>query len=201
MYGPNVSFKTILYCYGEKNALKNIPGDVLNKLTLHAGIPDNITSLPIDKPAIICFDDLYTQVFNNTDIVNLFVNSIHHSDISVVLTSQNLFPREKNARVLALNSQYVVFCPSPRTNSQFACLASQITGPGERQALMQAYRDHLATTTQTPFVLDLHPCTPNWCRYKANLFENDECSIVYCPQKYYNDQKFTSEITTFDGVE
>lgn len=201
LYPPCTRFKTILYCYGEKDALKNIPTDVRKKLTLVSGIPKDLTSLPLAKPAIICFDDLYTQVFNNNEIVNLFVNSIHHSDITVVLTSQVLFPKERNARILTLNSQYIVFCPSPRTNAQFGHLASQIAEPGERKALLDAYHDHITSTTRAPFVLDLHPCTPNWCRYRSHIFDSDECSIVYCPRKYYNEQSFASEVTTLNGFE
>ncbi|KAK3913913.1 DNA-directed RNA polymerase subunit beta [Frankliniella fusca] len=92
-----------------------------------------------------------------------------------------------------------VFCNSPRTNSQFGVLASQIAEPGQRKNLVEAFRQHLATNPRSPFLLDLHPLTENWCRYRTQIFDKEECSIVYCPKKYYNEQRFAPEITTSFG--
>lgn len=201
LYNPDVDFKSIIYCYGERDALKNIPTDIRQKLTLVPGIPDNLTALAVKKPAIIIFDDLYSVVFKTESLVNLFLNSVHHSDTTVVLTSQVLFPKERNARLLTLNSQYILFCPSPRTNAQFGHLATQIAAPGERKALLEAYNDHITNSPPcSPFLLDLHPLTPNWARYRTSIFPTDECTVVYCHKKHYNaDGSFASEVTTPDS--
>lgn len=199
LYNPNIKFRQILYCYGEEQALKDIPGDLRKKLTLFPGIPPDLQTQPLAKPAIIVFDDLFTQVFSNKSIVDLFVNSVHHCDITVVLTSQVLFPREPYARTLTLNSQYIVFCPAPRTNSQFGYLATQVCSGDERRALVNAYKTHLENHPTEPFLLDLHPLTPNWARYRSHIFHSGECTIVHCPVKLYNAIKDSPEITAFIG--
>lgn len=200
LYPPHIKFKEILYFYGEPNAIKNFPKDLKDKVSFISGVQQDILSHARNTPAIIIFDDLYQSIFSNSEIVNLFCNSVHHSDVTVLLTTQVLFPKEKNARVLALNSQYIVFCPSPRTNAQFSTLAGQIAEPGERKSLLQAYRNHLSTNPRSPFFLDLHPQSENWCRYRTQIFDTDECSIVYCPLKYYNEQTFKEKATSSAGI-
>lgn len=197
LYSPVIRFKSIYWCYGEQDAIKNIPSDIYGKLTLHEGIPD-LSNLVLEKPAIIVFDDLYTQIFNRPEVVNFILNNVHHSDTSVLITTQVAFPREKYARSIATNSQYLVYLPSPRTNSQFGHLATQISEPGESKALIEAYRDSLQKK-YTAFFCDLHPQSPNWCRFRTNIFPTDQCTIVYCPTRYSDECKADTQTTPLDG--
>jgi hypothetical protein len=200
LYNPNINFKTINWFYGEKDAIKNIPSDVKTKLSLVNGIPHNFSSLfNCPKPAIFIFDDLFSQIFIRPEIVNLILNSVHHCDITCILTSQVAFPKEKNARTLALNCQYIIYLPSPRMNASFAHLVSQIAEPEDRKALLEAYRDSIATNgPRTPFILDLHPATANWARYRTHCFQSDVCSVIYCPQRYYHECTTSPETTVSD---
>jgi hypothetical protein len=200
LYNPNINFKTIYWFYGEKDAIKNIPLDVKTKLTLVDGIPINFSSLfNCPKPAIFIFDDLFSQIFIRPEIVNLILNSVHHCDITCILTSQVAFPKEKNARTLSLNSHYIVFLPSPRMNASFSHLTSQIAEPEDRKALLDAYRDSIATSgPRTPFILDLHPATANWARYRTHIFPSNDCTIIYCPKRFYNDCISSPETTIFN---
>ena len=201
LYPPHIDFKTIYYLYGEVDAIKNIPCDIAPKLSLVNGIPDDFSVLlSCSKPAIIIFDDLYTQVFNKPEIVNLILNSVHHSDLTCIITTQVAFPREKYARTLALNAQYIHFLPSPRMNASFTHLASQVTEPEDRKVLLESYRD-ACKSGRTAFLMDLHPATANWARYRTHIFDSDECCVVYCPRRFYDECKSSAEVTLSDGAQ
>lgn len=187
LYGPELKFKSIVWFYGSKNSLQGIPSDVRKKITHFVqGIPDNLEEFCVPKPAIYIFDDLCSEAFNNPEILNLFIRGVHHDDITILVTSQANFLRERYARLCSLNCQYIVQFPSPRDAGQFAYLARQVL-PDQWRDLVSAYSEHTATPYQ-PFLLDLHPSCPTpWARFRGNILPDEECSVVYCPNKYLKD--------------
>lgn len=51
---------------------------------------------------------------SDSSIYDLFCIDSHHRSISVFLMTQNLFPKEKNARAISLNCDYIILMNNPR---------------------------------------------------------------------------------------
>jgi len=97
-------------------------------------------------------------------ITQLFVRTVHHRRLCIVLIVQNLF--EKYLRTLSLNAQYLVIYKSVRGQQQVQYLGKQL---GCTQFLSEIYRD--ATVNPYSYLLvDLHPLTPDALRFRTNLF-------------------------------
>ena len=54
----------------------------------------------------------------DTSIYDIFTVDSHHKNISVFFLTQNLFPKEKNARTISLNCNYIITTCNPRDRAQ-----------------------------------------------------------------------------------
>ena len=90
------------------------------------GIPDYLNNPQFINPGkgnLIIFDDLMTEAKCDQRIADLFTKSSHHSNISIVYLTQNVFPQGKACRDIALNAQYLVLFNNPIDRQQVATLA------------------------------------------------------------------------------
>jgi len=62
----------------------------------------------------------------NETVANLFTKGSHHRNVSVVYLAQNLFPKNKFARTMSLNTHNMVLFKNPRDTTEFANLARQM---------------------------------------------------------------------------
>ena len=104
----------------------------------------------------------------------LFTQGTHHRCVSVILITQNLFPRGKHARTIALNTWYLVLMKNLRDTSQVSVLGRQLY-PGKTKGFMEAYQDAL---THGYMVVDMSPHAENQYRIRTRIFP-DEDTIVY----------------------
>ena len=124
-------------------------------------------------------DDLMQEI--NETVANMFTKGSHHRYISVVFLAQNLFPKNKFARTMSLNTHYMVLFKNPRDVSQFANLASSPDRCIQTsQFAVEAYRD----ATREPYsylLVDLRPEQDEELRLRTNIFPG-ETHYVYVPR-------------------
>ena len=135
------------------------------------GLPDNLNSdtfLTPQERTFVIIDDLMKDATENKDVCELFVEGVHHRNLSTAYIMQNLFNKGKENRIMSLNSQYLVLFKNPRDQQQIATLARQ-TYPGHSEKLLDAYQ----IATEVPrgsLVVDLKQSTPDAQRLRTNIF-------------------------------
>ena len=115
---------------------------------------DEFTRDKIHK--LIIIDDLMHEVLGNKNMELLFTQGTHHKCVSVILITQILYPGEKHARTIALNTWYMVLMKNLRDVSQVSILGKQLY-PGKSKGFLQAYKDALNSNKFGYFVVDMSP--------------------------------------------
>src|SRR5712691_6856744 len=113
----------------------------------------------------------------NLNVEKIFTRMSHHRNISVIYITQNMFPKNKHARTISLNSHYMVLFKNPRDAGQFSILARQMYPAAGSRFAIEAYKD----ATSVPFgylLVDLKPDTDEQYRLRSNIFP-DETTSVY----------------------
>ena len=117
--------------------------------------------------SLLIFDDTMTDI--NEDFEQLFCNSSHHENASIIFLTQNLFYQNKTFRTMSLNTHYLVLMKNDRDKQQIGILAKQFS-PGNNSFITQAYAD----ATKKPYsylLLDFRPDTEQKLRLRSNIFE------------------------------
>jgi hypothetical protein len=159
----------IVYCYGEYQPIFAKYTDV----EFNEGLPDT-SRFDGTEPVLLIIDDLMSET--NNSVENIFTKMSHHRNMSVVYITQNMFPKNKHARTISLNSHYMILFKNPRDAGQFATLARQMYPDGSKFAV-EAFKD----ATEVPFgylLVDLKPDTDEKHRLRTNIFPG-ELTEVY----------------------
>ena len=163
----------IWYCYGEYQPLfAQYPHVIFNE-----GLPD-ISYFDGKEPTLLVIDDLMQET--NDTVSNIFTKISHHRNVSVLYLTQNLFPKNKHARTISLNSHYLILFKNPRDAGQFAILARQMYPDGWKFAV-EAFKD----ATEKPYgylLVDMKPDTDEQYRIRTNIFPG-ELTAVYVKKK------------------
>jgi len=102
---------------------------------------------------------------------NMFTKILHHRNVSVVYLTQNVFGKNKYARMISLNAHYLVLFKNPRDASQFAALARQMY-PNMSKFAIKAYKD--ATSAPYGYLrIDLKSEQDERCRLSTNVFPGE----------------------------
>ncbi len=159
----------IMYCYGEFQPIfAKYPHVEFNE-----GLPD-VTQFDGKEPTLLIIDDLMNET--NESVSAIFTKISHHRNVSVVYITQNMFPKNKHARTISLNSHYMILFKNPRDAGQFATLARQMYPSGSKFAI-EAFKD----ATDAPFgylLIDMKPDTDEKHRLRTNIFPG-ELTYVY----------------------
>jgi hypothetical protein len=169
----NISFKTIIYVYGEDQELlqdlRTCEKDIIfTKSLLEA---DKL----VDGPTLLLLDDQLISASGtfNEHISRLYIEGSHHRNIFVILLLQNLFT--KNCRLLMLNSVYLAVTKSPRDISSIVNLAKQFC-PRGGDYLVQAYKR--ATERLGGYLFfDFSQTTPDHLRVRNSVFIDSDFEI------------------------
>lgn len=134
---------------------------------------------PDMSPILYIIDDLMADSFNDNRVSELFTKDSHHSNISVILISQNIFHQSRFSRTISLNAKYIVCFRNIRDRSQFRHLAAQVY-PENSAALSDVYRE----VTAKPFsylLLDFAQETDDCLRFRTNIFPGENNEIFVPP--------------------
>jgi len=166
----DVKFDEIVWCYSESGSVADrIKGVVYNE-----GLPsDDIFD---GQPKLIVLDDLMHE--SGESVAKLFTKKSHHWNVTVVLINQNLFPKSKHARDMALNSHYLSIFKNPRDKAQISHLGRQVY-PENTKFFADAYRQATDVPHGYLFV-DFKQDTPENQRVLTNIF--DKHPLYFMPR-------------------
>ena len=177
--------RRIVYCYGEpQRCFKDMQREGIH-FQNYKGIPKNIRTLFPNhlRPGILVLDDLMRDCGKDQYGLHLFTKGSHYNEVTCIYLTRNLFPPEKYARTISLNTHYVVAFQNPRDAVGVRNLAQQAY-PGRVPYVMNCFQD--ATSQPYGYLLfDLHPSTPDILRLRTNLLTQP--TIVY--QEHKNDTR------------
>lgn len=149
----------------------------LNKsVEFRKGLDFDINEFHIDRPSLIVIDDQMRESLDDKIIQSFFTRIAHHRSVSVILITQNLFPKGKHARDVRLNIHYQVIMKSPTFASQICYLGRQLF-PKNTTFLEDAYK----RATEKPYsylILNLHPKVGQILVFQG-IFENEEKFLFF----------------------
>ncbi|GFR16922.1 uncharacterized protein TNCT_519881 [Trichonephila clavata] len=115
------------------------------------------------------------------EISQMFTAGSHHKKYSIILITQNLFPRVKSMRDISLNTHYIILFRNNRDMSQASCFARQAF-PEQKKYFIEAHKK----ATEEPFnylLVDVHPRTPEEQRLRMSLFpDHGVINWVFVPE-------------------
>jgi hypothetical protein len=159
-------FDHIWYYYGIwSDFFKTFPP----KVKFTEGLPDIETIEKNTQKKLIIIDDLVTSV--NSDIVNIFIRSVHHANATVFFMSQNIFTRNPFFRTISLNIQKMVLFKNARDIQQLAILGRQLLG-SKYKALEEAFND----VTKSPYgyiVINCSQSSNDSNKLQTGIFPNE----------------------------
>jgi len=165
----DAEFEEIIWCYSESGSVNDrLPG-----VTYNEGLPTQ--DMFDGRAKLLILDDLMHE--SGEEVAKLFTKKSHHWNVSVILINQNLFPRSKHARDMALNSHYLSIFKNPRDKAQIKYLGRQVF-PENAKFFADAYRKATDAAHGYLFV-DFKQSTPENQRILTNIF--DEHPVVYVP--------------------
>ena len=169
----------ILYCYGIYQPLFDEMERTLKNFRSKQGLPssEELEEFTADRRhKLIVIDDLMHRVVEDKEMELLFTQGTHHKCVSVILITQNLYPRGKHARTIALNTWYLVLMKNLRDVSQVGILGRQLY-PGRVKGFIKAYEDALGSK-QDYLIVDTSPHGDDQYRLRSKVFPGQD-PLVY----------------------
>lgn len=127
------------------------------------------------KDDFVILDDLMES---SKEMLKLFTQVAHHSNVTFFLLVQNFFHLPRS---LSLNAYYIVFMANPRDKLQIRILSHQMF-PSYPHFLLQAYEDATMKKPYSYLLLDLCVETPEEIRVRSDIF-NSNGITVYQPHR------------------
>jgi hypothetical protein len=166
----DVEFDEVVWCYSESGSVS----DRLPNVVYNEGLPSD--DMFDGRPKLLILDDLMHE--SGEQVAKMFTKKSHHWNVTVILINQNLFPKSKHARDMALNSHYLVIFKNPRDKAQISHLGRQVY-PENTRFFADAYRQATDRPHGYLFV-DFKQNTPEAERIRSEIF--DEHPVVYLPR-------------------
>lgn len=182
--GQDVSALRIFYCIPKGHTI-HLDQQLMNdpQFNIYYGLPDMDE---IGTDAIIVLDDLMSEVSNAGDeILPLFSRVSHHSRVSVIFLTQNIFHsagRGSSSRSLSLQSSYIIGMKSVRDKRQIAVLAGQMM-PKSAKFINEVIADALALP-YSYLLFDLTQTCPDVLRLRSCILPQDSPrNVIYADRK------------------
>jgi hypothetical protein len=125
--------------------------------------------------------DFLNEVYSK-DVSVLFTKGSHHRNISVILITQNLFHKGRNARDISQSTKYLVLLKNVRDKNHFTDLVRQVF-PEDGDGLDKAYLD----APQLPhgyLVLNFSQDTDDRLRFRTNILPSEYPPVIYAAVGY-----------------
>ena len=182
-------FKTppsaVVYCYKEWMSMLDEMKETIPNFILHRGLPsrEKMEEWSVGKQHfILVLDDLQQQVEQDRESAELFTVGSHHLNFSLIYLCHNIFGQGNFARLINLNSHYLILFRNNRNVQQVQTLARQIYGKGKGVTyFLDAYKK--ATSEPWGYLLvNLHPKTGSDDYKLLTKILPGELTVVYKPQ-------------------
>lgn len=171
----STSFSRIIFYYAEWQPLYETLDE---NVSFQEGLPHSTDFANDLEPKLLIIDDFMREASNKV-IIDLFVKSSHHRNLSVIFITQNLF--HKGQRDISLNVSYLVVFRNLRDRSQINTLARQIFP--ENSAFIKEIFKEATSKPHSYLLFDLTQATSDDLRFRTSIFPCDGYECVYVPKK------------------
>lgn len=92
----------------------------IRKITFVNGILESLSDnvlLPPDKNNLLIIEVMNTAS-NSIEVQNVFIQYVHHRNLSSMYLVQNLFMQGKSSKTISLNTNYLILFNNPRDKYQ-----------------------------------------------------------------------------------
>ena len=164
----------VLYCYSTwQKDFDELEGHV----DFHQGIPSDLDKINLntkDKHLLLILDDMMHAISKNSKAEQMFTQDSHHSNVSVVFITQNIFYTSPIIRTINLNCTYLIVTKNTRTKAQTVHLADQMMLRDEVVAAME----DMEREQYSYMLIDMSPHQTSGIKVKRNIFPG-EVTIGY----------------------
>ena len=175
---------SIIYCYSEWQPLFDDMKHSIKQIIFYKGLPDRETMECWGcnrQHILLCIDDLFMQVTQSEDAVQLFTVLSHHLKISVIFLTQSLYPPGRFSKTLSLQVQYYFLLRNRRDKRQIVTFASQLY-PGKTGYFLDAYEKCVAQSYGY-LLVDISANTDERFQLRTNVFPG-EVTKCFLPLDY-----------------
>ena len=131
---------------------------------------------PSDK-ILLVLDDMYLKAMRSPTVVDAFIKG-RHSNLSVVMITQNLFMKGPYARDISLNATHFILLRM-RDLAQVECLMRQIYGKKHAAHVLEIYKRAVMNKPFGYLLLDMTIKTPPALKFRTNIANEPPCEVVY----------------------
>ena len=175
----------IIYAYSEWQSLYDEMKKTVDNLEFYQGLPDREAMQcfgSTKQHVILCIDDLFMQVTQSEDAVQLFCVFSHHLNISVIFLAQSLYPPGRFSKTLSLQVQYYFLLRNRRDKRQVITFASQLF-PSKSKYMLDAYEKCTERVDYNYLLIDISPSVDQRYQLRSNIFPG-ETTVCYLPLDY-----------------
>ena len=169
-------FSHVVICGVEKHVLQHrFPEDYI---TVSREIIDPLQFQRGDEAILFVLDDTFMEAINSKIVVESFTKG-RHSNLSVILVSQNIFGQGKYSRTIALNASHFILTRN-RDICQIETLFRQLFGKKRVQDAIDVYRKAVYSRPFAYLLIDIGPRTPDILQLRSNIVDEvPSCELVY----------------------
>lgn len=169
-------FSKIFICGVSHHPLQNDP-TIANKISVTKEIINPLEDTEPGEKTLLILDDLYLKAMQNQTVAEAFIKG-RHSDLSVILITQNLFMKGPFARDISLNATHFILLRM-RDLGQLSILSRQIFGRQYVKDVLEIYKRAVMRKTYGYILLDLSLKTPQLLQFRSNIVGEPPCELVY----------------------
>ena len=169
-------FRHIVICGVEKHEIQSLYPEGF--VTVTREIIDPVQyQVEENEPILFVIDDSFDEAINSKIVLNSFTKG-RHSNVSVILISQNIFGQGKHARSIALNASHIILTRN-RDVCQVQTLFRQVFGKNKVSDATEVYKRAVLTRKYGYILLDVSAETPQSLQLRTNIVGEEPCEVVY----------------------
>lgn len=146
---------------------------------LHDEIP-SLDKFSNDERNLLIIDDQMEKAKDSKVVEKFFTQGSHHRNLTVVLITQNLYPKGKAMRTASLNAMYTIIFRNPRDKSQVAKFA-QLMLHRDYNWFIKAYEDAVSIGPFGYLIVDSHPKTPESLKVITQILPSQNLLVYQAP--------------------
>ena len=169
-------FSKIVICGVTYHPLQD-EADIASKVFVYKDIVDPLDDAKPLEIILLVLDDMYLKAMRSTTVVDAFIKG-RHSNLSVIMITQNLFMKGPYARDISLNATHFLLLRMGDLGST-ACLFRQIYDTHDANGVAQIYKRAVMNRPYGYLLLDLAIKTPGELKFRSNIVGESPCEVVY----------------------
>ena len=150
---------------------------ISHKVSVFKDIVNPLEDTEPHEKVLLVLDDMYLKAMQSQTVVDAFIKG-RHSNLSVIMITQNLFMKGPYARDISLNGTHFILLRM-RDLGQVDCLVRQIYGKKHAGNVLEIYNRAVMNRPYGYLLLDLSRKTPHALKFRSHIVDEFPCEVVY----------------------